>query len=418
MKRSPRLLLIILPFLFILACLGTPETPGSPISTDTVLPGFIPTSAMTETSAPSPFPGLTITYILDGNVWLWDGTARQLTNDSDAERVKISDDGMVIAYQRGRNLWVINSDGSSPRVLVDITANTNPILTPRAPGLTLFLAQFEFQPNSHWIYFSTAWGDEKPNLESNDLRRVNTDTPNPPQELLEKGGGMFTFSPNGNLLALTSSTSIKVINADGNGLVNALTYPVISSDDEYIPQVVWISNGTGFYTVIPEPVYGLKTKYLFVSSDGSFSAQLSEYMGLIPPIISQDGLKVAYVEQWGTNFNLHVLEASNTDSIIASYEGAPMLMLWNWSPDSKLVTFSNAHPILLLTAGIGIPASPLTESVTPNSLRWISADHFIFFREGNLLIGQINNPETILIASGFSNQVDATYYDFSFNPYP
>jgi hypothetical protein len=179
-----------------------------------------------------------------------------------------------------------------------------------------------------------------------------------------------------------------------------------------------MENGTGFYTVIPEDVW-ISSNYLYVSADGKISAQLSNMqLDYGTPIISPDGLKVAYTKLAGTTYELHVVEASNTDTIIAAYDGAPMLIPWNWSPDSKLVTFSNAHPILLLTAGIGIPASPLTESVTPNSLRWISADHFIFFREGNLLIGQINNPETILIASGFSNQVDATYYDFSFNPYP
>jgi hypothetical protein len=73
---------------------------------------------------------------------------------------------------------------------------------------------------------------------------------------------------------------------------------------------------------------------------------------------------------------------------------------------------------LLLTAGIGIPPSPLTEAITPYSLRWVSADRFVFFREGNLLIGQINNPETILIASGFSNQASTQYFDFIVSPQP
>lgn len=140
---------------------------------------------------------------------------------------------------------------------------------------------------------------------------------------------------------------------------------------------------------------------------------------MMPPIISPDGLKVAYVNLVDATFNLHVIEASTADTIIASYEGAPLLVPWGWSPDSKLVTFSNAHPVLLLTAGIGIPPSPLTESVTPSSLRWVSADRFIFFREGKLLIGQINNPETISIASGFANdQSNTKHYDFTINPRP
>ena len=116
---------------------------------------------------------------------------------------------------------------------------------------------------------------------------------------------------------------------------------------------------------------------------------------------------------------LHIIEASTADTIIASYEGAPLLVPWGWSPDSKLVTFSNAHPVLLLTAGIGIPPSPLTESVTPYSLRWVPADRFIFFREGELLLGQVDDPNTVSIAKGFSkDQEDTRYYDFAITPLP
>ena len=422
MKQNLRLLLPILCVLLTLACLGSPEPTTQPVSNATSLPN--PSTAPTPTVMPAQFPGLKIAYILDGNIWFWDGgaPARQITSEGDAAQVKISDDGAVIAYQRGQSLWAVNAEGSSPRLLVDVPAYASPILTPRAPGLNLFLAHFEFQPGKHWVYFSTAWGDQKPNLLSNDLHRVNADAPTP-QMLLDRDGGTITFSTDGNLLALSSMTSIKVIHADGSGLVTALSYPVVSLIDDYIPQVVWLSNGTGFYTVIPGIEAGIedsgeKSKYLFVSAEGNFSAQLAEYEGSIL-VISPDGLKVAYSNLTADIWELHIIEASTTDTIIASYEGAPLLVPWGWSPDSKLVTFSNAHPVLLLTAGIGIPPSPLTESVTPNSLRWVSADRFIFFREGELLIGQINNPETISIASGFANdQSDTKHYDFTINPPP
>ena len=95
-----------------------------------------------------------------------------------------------------------------------------------------------------------------------------------------------------------------------------------------------------------------------------------------------------------------------------------MLFLWNWSPDSKRIVFSNAPPSPLMAAGIGIPPTSLTESVTPFSLRWISEDRFIYFREGELLIGQLDNTGTILIANGFSNEVDTKIYDFTFNTLP
>lgn len=413
-------LLLLAAVLLTLACLAAPQPTALPTSNSVATPDFVPSATPQATALPEPLGKLKIAYILDGNVWLWDGAApaRQLTSDGDAAQVKISDDGAVIAYQRGQNLWAVNADGSSPRLLVNVVSYGIPILPELGAGLTLFLGQFEFQPNTHWVYFTTAWGGEKPIIQSRDLHRVNADVPSP-QALLTNDGGTITFSTDGNLLALSSLTSIKVIHSDGSGLVTALSYPVIDIDFDYRPQVVWLSNETGFYTVIPgSDDDGEKSKYLFVSSEGNFSAQLAEYNGLIPPIISPDGLKVAYVDHIADSFNLHVIEASTTDTIIASYEGAPFLVPWSWSPDSKLVIFSNAHPMLLLTAGIGIPPSPLTEAITPYSLRWVSADHYIFFREGELLIGEIEKPNTIHIASGFSNQADTRYYDFTISSPP
>ena len=419
MKINPRLLVLIILFLAG-ACVSRPIAAGTPpAELASATPGANPSAAPAETTDPAPNLGITVTYILNGNVWFWDESApaRQLTNDGDAAQIKLSDDGAVIAYQRGQTLWAVNADGSSPRLLVDVVSYATPILPERGAGLTLFLGQFEFQPSTHWIYFTTVWGGEKPIIQSRDLHRVNADAPTP-QALLTQDGGTITFSTDGNLLALSSLTSIKVIHADGSGLVTALSYPVISTIEDTIPQVVWLSNGTGFYTVIPNDNGG-KSKYLFVSAEGNFSAQLAEYEGLMPPVISPDGLKVAYVDHVATSFNLHVIEASTADTIIASYEGAPFLVPWNWSPDSKLVTFSNAHPVFLLTAGIGIPPAPLTESVTPYSLRWVPADRFIFFREGELLLGQVDDPNTVSIAKGFSkDQEDTRHYDFTTNPLP
>ncbi|GEM_PF-3236760 len=409
-------LLLLATVLLTLACFGAPLPTALPTSNSAVTPESVPSVTPQATALPEPLGKLKIAYILDGNVWLWSEatSARQLTTDGDVTQVKISDDGAVIAYQREQSLWAANTDGALPRLLVDVPAYPNPVLPERGAGLTLFLDQFEFQPNTHWVYFATAWGGEKPIIQSRDLHRVNADAPTP-QMLLDGDGGTITFSTDGNLLALASLTSIKVIHADGSGLVTALSYPIISATSAYIPQVVWLSDETGFYTVIPDE-NGEMSKYLFVSAQGGFSAQLAEYEGSIPPIVSPDGLKVAYVKHTVNAEELHIIEASTADTIIASYEDAPLLVPWGWSPDSKRVVFSNAHPMLLLTAGIGIPPSPLTEAISPYSLRWIDAEHFIFFREGNLLIGQMNNPETILIASGFSNQAEPKEYDFVVSP--
>lgn len=248
MKSGPRLLPLTVIILWTLACLGTQQTLPTHIQNDTNPIVVSPTAAAVTTDVPSPFPGLTIAYLLDGNVWLWDGTSRQLTNDGDAKLVKISDDGKVIVYQRGQSfstldaqsLWICNTDDpSSPQVLVPL-----PIFDPENPSLEKFsITQFKFQPHSHWIHFSTGRPE---GTSHDDLYRVNADAPGEPQELLEKDGGLITFSPDGNLLALSSLRNIKVIHPDGSNLITALHYPLISRETGSIPQVVWMENGTGF----------------------------------------------------------------------------------------------------------------------------------------------------------------------------
>lgn len=415
--KQKSLLLLGVSLLITLACFGTSEPtnlPGDPAIPSAT--GGAPSDPnLPVGSSAASQQGITVVYSLAGNLWLWgeSASARQLTNDGDATQVKISEDGAVIAYQRGQTLWAINADGSSPRPLVDIVAYASPILPAR--GTDLQLDEFQFQPGTHTIYFTTAWNG----IRSNDLHRVDADAPNP-QALLTDGGGDFTFSPNNNLLALVSPTDIKVINTDGSGLVTALSYPLISNQIEYRPNVVWMNDSTALYTAMPS---NGKFRFLYIAATGSFSAQLSEFTAapveISAPLISPDGLKVAYVYQTATSFDLHMTEASNTDTIIASYPGASHLDLLGWSPDSKRVVFSNSTPASLLTAGIGIPATPLAESISPASLRWIDAERFIFFRQGNLLIGQINNPETIIVASGFSNdQAGMRAYDFSISPVP
>jgi hypothetical protein len=422
MKPKTLLLLLSASMLLTLACLGTPAPTSQPVGTPAATGQTGLSTAPAPTAIPVQFAGLKIAYILDGNIWLWDGgaPARQLTSDGDATQVKISDDGAVIAYQRGQSLWAVNADGSSPRLLVDIVGYASPILPVPVEGLSLILNQFDFQPSTHWVYFSSRWEKNEISLPSNDLHRVDADSPIP-QVLLPESGGKFTFSPDGSLLVLSSRTDLAIIHAEGGNLVNVLSSGAVSTQTDFSPQIVWLSNGTGFYTVLPAPDVR-KNKYYFIPVEGAFSAQLAEFetvpVEISAPIISPDGLKVAYVRQTATTLELHVIEASTADTMIASYEGAPFLVLWSWSPDSKRVTFSNAHPVLVLSAGIGIPPSPLTESITPNSLRWVSADHFIFFREGELLIGETNNSETISIASGFSNQTDIGDYDFTVSILP
>jgi len=464
--KSKSLLLLALSLVLLQSCLGAPQVTEPAPNGQTAAPSAeaLPSSTPQPTPLPSHIASLRVAYILEGNVWVWDSStgARQLTSEGTAWKVKISDDGQVIAYQQngnlnleavpaedlGSSLWAVNADGSNPRKLVSIISYLTGILPAGGLGNEIGLSQFGFQPNSHWLYFNSQWFKDESIIPANDLHRVNADLP-VPEALLTSSGGEFNFSLDGRLVALSSMVTINIINADGSGFsrdplgsefMPAVSYsPLLSNPISYQPQIVWLSGAMGFYTVLPfrnnsctqymtsnEATLAEMSKkscFVYVAADGSAFAQLAEFPAAWgetgQPLISPDGTKVAYVVKNNATYELHVINAATIDTVIASYENPPMFELYGWSPDSKRVVFFISDRLFPFSAGIGLPPAPLTESVAPYSLRWLDAEHFIFFREGKLLVGQVGSSATFEIASGFDKVVETVnFYDFVLLPSP
>lgn len=407
----------LLPALLLLlaACTSTPQTPepsAPPLVTTQVPPQTEATAPPISEITVEP-SGLKVAYSLSGDLWFWSETtpAHQLTSDGDIARIKLSDDGLVIAYQRGQTLWAVQRDGANPRQLVDIPAYTG----------RPFLGQFEFLPNSHIVYFSSK--DSVQAVTATDLHRVDADAPTP-QPVLLQGGGNFTFSPNGRLVALAQTGLINVAYADGAGLVSVLTFTPVNtySDWSYIPQVVWLDNSTGFYTVIPanDPAANpsQRSRFLYVAADGAFTAQLAEFIAadvrLGQPLIAPNGSKVAYVTKTDSALDLHLIDASTADLVVASHPNAPLLGLWAWSPDSARLAYHTGDPSRPLLAGINLPSIPLTDPMSPNSLRWVDANRFLYIANGELRLGQVGTPLLTILTAGFdASQADTRYFDFA-----
>ena len=113
-----------------LSCGTTPHPSGSgdaPVSEDTQLPkpGLVSTPDYESASEPeiqgtvSVPPGLRVIYIKDGNLWSWTeaGGNAQLTNTGDMSTARVSDDGQLLAFMRGREVWTVGMDGMNARLL-------------------------------------------------------------------------------------------------------------------------------------------------------------------------------------------------------------------------------------------------------------------------------------------------------------
>jgi hypothetical protein len=96
-----------------------PEQPVSPTESLETEPGMV-------TDVTVSVPGLRVVYIREGNLWLWteaDGTS-QLTDTGDMSTIRVSDDGQILAFMRGNEVWTVHMDGTDAR-LVDTQASEN-----------------------------------------------------------------------------------------------------------------------------------------------------------------------------------------------------------------------------------------------------------------------------------------------------
>jgi hypothetical protein len=150
------LLILLLPILFgFAACTKTtvPPTPEPVLSSEaTSLPETLPSP--TKNLPPSPAGtepiqtasapvGLRVVYVRAGNVWSWseaDGNV-QLTGTGDISTVHLSEDGQLLAFMRGGEIWTVRMDGTDARMLV----------TQAAEGGALW-----FAPNVSLLAFSTS----------------------------------------------------------------------------------------------------------------------------------------------------------------------------------------------------------------------------------------------------------------------
>lgn len=418
MTKTIRVVYIYFLLLFITACGSTSQVTEPPVADNnsaSQVPENVPTQSTSIQSSTQPAAepsGLKVAFLLEGNIWFWSEAtpARQLTTDGDAAWLKLSDDGKVIAFTRGQGLWAINSDGTNLRELVaDVS-----VFTGRP-----YLTQIEFQPGTHIVYFSS-----RSSIQSSvgdDLNRVDADSPTP-QTLLHQGG-QFTFSPDGKLLALANVDRINILRTDNVSFISALDFVQVNtySDWLYYPQVVWLNDSTGFYTVIPasDPVAkpGQKARFLYVAADGSFSAQLAEFatadIRVGRPFIAPNGSKVVYLTSTDQTFDIHVIDASTADAVIATYPISPQFGLWNWSLDSTRFTYWTEDPSRLLIAGVNLPPVPAMDVIAPYSLTWVDANRFLYLANGELRLGQVGNPNLSVISAGFRINQDGTPYAFA-----
>ena len=209
--------------------------------------------APARTPVPPPST-LHVAFAKESNVWLWvEGQeAAQLTRRGGVEQIKLSDDGAVVAFTRGGELWMVRADGTDERPLVSID-DLEAIQLAMSVKNEVLLHSFAWVPATHTLAFNTREDAEIGLVPNDDLRVVDADTGEQELLLVPGDGGEFTHSLDGLQIAVVSPGSISLVDADGRNRRDAFTYTPVSTASEfrYYASPTWAADSSFLRVAIP-----------------------------------------------------------------------------------------------------------------------------------------------------------------------
>lgn len=270
-----------------IAASSAPESNPSPVPQ--------PATTLAETlSVPA---GLRVVYIREGDLWSWTeaGGSVQLTGTGDMSTARLSVDGQLLAFMRGREVWTVNMDGSDARLLIT----------------------------------------------------------------LDDEGAALRFAPNKSLLAVSTRDRIDVIDLANTSSTTVVTYPAIpnnyypevvwSQDASGFKTVIPPQTETGQAELL----------YVFtdgtVASLAKFAmAPLSESL----PYISPDGGYIIYVAQSNDGKKtLFLMDSSGAKRPYA--KPAESVRAYGWLPDSRQFVYGAEESKHTLLGDIGGPPTEI-----------------------------------------------------------
>lgn len=287
MNNKPFQLAFIFMFtLLLMACSAkTTVTPSEILPTSTTQSNEIVQTAMPDVQPVS------VVFVKDGDIRIWDETQGQsetLYSAGDVLSVSVSDDNQVIAFIRRSvvrqsdiewyeqsELWVIDRNGGNPRQLVAADV-LREYLNVSERDSSAFL-QMGWIPNTHDLLFSvTKYIVQAEGLSHafpQGVFRVDTGTGSNTTLIGMDRSLRFSASPNGQEIALMSTTGLSFINADGTyRREDVLTYPDVSTTAMVFPSGVWAEDSRAFLITgfIESGSIGVMNFNLWrVSTDGS-----------------------------------------------------------------------------------------------------------------------------------------------------
>ncbi len=388
-----------------------------------------PTATFTQQLA-----DLRIAYIKDGDIWIWSRQeSKKITHSGDVHKVRISPDGEIAAFLRPSGdyyveLWAVDLSGKNERLLVSI-GDLNTIgggeLDPSAVAVIPY--QFEWVPGTHLLAFNTQQVFQGPGLTLlDDFHLVDADTLELQYVLLPGWGGVFTISPDGEKVAISTPTEVYLANLDGADYVQALTYPAVTtySDYRYYLQPQWTMDSQALRAAVP-PVDPLAepaqpTSLWLIPADGSGALQTGSVISVpyieSPVSFSPDLKHLVYVKESGEPASVmrEIILANSDGSGEDLYQKEHLLRFEGWAADGKGFVFTTGEDQQFWFGSPGKPAQLLSQDLyNLVNIQWIDGQNFLFARfidnRFALYLGNLQD-QAILIDDLISSPPD---YDFT-----
>jgi len=395
---------------------ATTEATATPPATLTPAAEEPPTTlSPTATPTPAAAPVLRVAYVKDDNVWLWTADAGPvaLTTNGGVEDVILSDDGQRVAFVRSGLLWVVNSDGSDERQLVN-EADLAGLVPEGAVGIAVY--RVGWLPDSHTLLFNTSPQFEGPGLSlSNDLWVVDVAAPELNNLLPPGEGGNFVLSPDAQQIAVVDPDSIDVMAIDGSNRREVFTYtPVITySEFQYYATPVWTAESGALRVAIPpaDPLAATAqpTSIYHIPLDGTPAQLLGNVMAAPfggDPIFSPDLTHIVYVVETDPDTGqrgVAVAEFGSQGELTETLVYEEAVSVDSWSPDGQYFVFMQPAAGGMPTAVLGAidqEPIPLSEAGAPIiDVQWLDAGSLVLTRQAgeqtwDIVLHHLDGAET------------------------
>ena len=369
-----------------------------------------------------------VAYAREGDAFVWDeatGQSKTVFVSGDVTRVAMSDDGQVIALVRqaeaGVTLWAVDWNGRNPRELVSAETfrqrlQTVPFDTdPIGSGI----GELEWIPGTHRLVYNGTFqlgsGDYFASLDVYLLDAdLLSDSVLARDIVIDPVKQMnIVPSPDGQQLALITSTALNFINVNGSNPRNSVfTYsPVgVSSPPKLMSTGVWTQDSRAFLitgSLEMDAEFNLRFSIWRVPLDGSSPDALTPLLKGRPDSVtfSPDGKHIAFLQN--TEGSLIAPLASDVGPLAVAYKLEPdRYANLHWSPAGDAFTKDLLQLCADASRDSEVCETPFNTHVSGVlGLQWLDGQRALFLTNAPsvLFLSSLHSPPVLI---DFSDSFD------------